>query len=167
MQTLRTPARVDLRVDDHPLPVAELVRLLGRHELLVGEPDVDAAVPLWGGTAREVGGLLHALGYDGGPVDELLAAWARGENLEHRVLPGAVDVALLDELRARAAGPGGVRPRRDGRRRSVRGRPVDARSTPLAPRARRSGRRPAALGSPPCPRPTTTPVSRSPPSAPP
>jgi uncharacterized Ntn-hydrolase superfamily protein len=101
---LRTAARVDLRVDDHPAPVEELARLLGKHELLVGEPDRASAVPLRGSTAAEVAALLRALGHDA-PVASALARWARGENLGHRVLPDAVDRALLDELRAQAAAP--------------------------------------------------------------
>ncbi|GAA2726739.1 DUF1028 domain-containing protein [Cellulomonas aerilata] len=115
---LRTPARVDLRVDDHPAPVAELTRLLGRHETLVGEPDPDSALPLRGETAAEVEALLAALPAvlvpdrgpsrgptrDPDPLPDRLAAWARTENLEHRVLPEAVDRRLLDELRGQVRG---------------------------------------------------------------
>lgn len=102
---LRTPARVDLRVDDHPAPVAELGRLLALHELLTGEPDAAAAVPLAPSTAAEVDALLAALGHDAGPLRDRLAAWAARENLEHRVLPQGVDPALLTELRRQAARP--------------------------------------------------------------
>jgi uncharacterized Ntn-hydrolase superfamily protein len=107
---LRTPDRVDLRVDDHPAPVQELARLLGRHETLVGEPDVDSALPLRGATAAEVEALLAALprdpSADPGSLSARLAAWADAENLAHRVLPDAVDRRLLDELRGQARGVG-------------------------------------------------------------
>lgn len=105
---LRTPARVDLRVDDHPAPVGELRRLLARHALLVAEADPDSAVPLVEETATQVGALLAAVGESTGPLDERLARWAGRENLEHLVLPGAVDRALLAELGAQAAVPGGA-----------------------------------------------------------
>jgi uncharacterized Ntn-hydrolase superfamily protein len=105
VQRLRTPARVDLRVDDHPAPIAELARLLGRHELLVGDPDIEAALPLTGATAAQVAALLRALGRDDVPVADGLADWARAENLEHRILPDAVDHRLLDELHVQAAAP--------------------------------------------------------------
>lgn len=98
MIRLRTTGRVDLRVDDHTAPVAELQRLLGRHELLVGEADASKAVPLLGRTAREVDEALEAGGYRAGSLTARLAAWAHAENLEHRLLDGAIDVPVLGEL---------------------------------------------------------------------
>lgn len=118
---LRTADRVDLRVDDHPDPVRELHRLLDAHLLLVGEPDPAAALPLAGPTAAEVEAGLRAAGGGAtsdpvllgtarsscapgaGDLEVRLAAWALARNLEHRLAPGAVDPALLAELRRAAA----------------------------------------------------------------
>lgn len=112
---LRTPARVDLRVDDHPDPLAELRRLFTRHELMVGEADPATALPLTGAVAGQVERALGRLGRTSGPLAARLEDWAFDENLEHRMLPDAVDRVLLDELRAAAARvprvrrpPGGV-----------------------------------------------------------
>ena len=119
---LRSADRVDLRVDDHPDPVAELRRLLDAHLLLVAEPDPRTALPLTGDTAAEVRAALDALA-DGSASDPVLvaaarellgragalelrlAAWAVGRNLEHRLVGGAVDRGLLAELR-RVSAPG-------------------------------------------------------------
>ncbi|MEU4645552.1 DUF1028 domain-containing protein [Micromonospora sp. NPDC023814] len=92
---------VDLRVDDHPDPVAELGRLLALHTLLFGRPDPATLLDLTGAVATEVGGLLAALGL---PVDldrpeEALFAWAGMENLEERLVPGRIDPVVLDHLR--------------------------------------------------------------------
>jgi len=72
---------VDLRVDDHPDPVAELVRLLDIHTLLFGRPDPTTLLDLAGDLAAEVGGLLATAGHPvAGPgragLDEALMSWA-------------------------------------------------------------------------------------------
>ena len=45
---------VDLRVDDHQRPVAELRRLLDLHRLYFGRPDPATLLPLEGELADEV-----------------------------------------------------------------------------------------------------------------
>jgi uncharacterized Ntn-hydrolase superfamily protein len=92
---------VDLRVDDHPEPVAELERIYRMHDLLFGQTpdeewlDVDAAL------AAELGERLAALGY-AGELGDALAAWAGTENLEERVRGAErIDPVVLAELRAR------------------------------------------------------------------
>jgi uncharacterized Ntn-hydrolase superfamily protein len=106
MLRLRTPDRVDLRVDDHPDPVAELRRLLERHHVLVGEPDPGSAIPLVDAALDEVEQRLRAVLPPGtaveGTVADLLRVWARRENLQHRLLEGLIDVAVLEELRRRS-----------------------------------------------------------------
>jgi uncharacterized Ntn-hydrolase superfamily protein len=93
---------VDLRVDDHPDPVAELARLLGIHTLLFGRSDPEDLLDLDGALAEEVAALLAAAGFrpGGGGLDPALAAWAGVENLEERLVPGRIDPVVLAHLRA-------------------------------------------------------------------
>ncbi len=85
---------VDLRVDDHPLPLQELRRLHGLHELLFGKTrewiEIDDAL------RAELAERLGRLGY------RRLADWAGVENLEER-LDGEdrIDPVVLAELRRR------------------------------------------------------------------
>ncbi|MDX6268692.1 MAG: hypothetical protein QOD70_3432 [Frankiales bacterium] len=82
---------VDLRVDDHPDPVLELQRLLDLHTLYFGRPE--ETLPLEGELAAEVAAKLQALGY--ADLDD----WAGVENYEERMVPGAIDVLVLQKLR--------------------------------------------------------------------
>ncbi|MFE1319454.1 DUF1028 domain-containing protein [Kitasatospora phosalacinea] len=91
----------DLRVDDHPDPVAELRRLLAVHEVLHGVSDPAELLPLEGELATEVRELLGSLGYDS------LDRWAGVENLEGRLAEGRIDPLVLDHLRT-ASRPDGV-----------------------------------------------------------
>ncbi len=92
---------IDLRVDDHEQPIAELRRIYALQDLLFGKTprgewlDVDATL------AGELSSRLATLGYDG-PLEQALAAWAGTENLEER-LDGVdqIDPIVLRELRAR------------------------------------------------------------------
>lgn len=89
---------VDLRVDDHPAPVPELLRLLDLHDLYFGKPDPDTGLPLEGEVADEVRRHLDTLGQPD------LETWMGVENFEERQLPGAIDPLVLDKLREAAAG---------------------------------------------------------------
>ena len=82
---------VDLRVDDHPDPVPELLRLLDLHELYFGTPE--QVLPLEGELAREVADRLARLGHAS------LEDWAGVENFEERMVPGSIDVLVLEQLR--------------------------------------------------------------------
>jgi uncharacterized Ntn-hydrolase superfamily protein len=88
---------VDLRVDDHPDPVAELSRLMEMHTLYFEKPDPATLIPLVDEIEAEVRGRL---GDPTGPLDEPLAEWAGIENLEERIVPGAIDPLVLAHLRA-------------------------------------------------------------------
>jgi uncharacterized Ntn-hydrolase superfamily protein len=92
---------VDLRVDDHPDPVAELGRLLEMHSLYFERPDPATLIPLTGVIAEEVRELLDRAGHKQTDLDEALADWAGIENLEERLVAGAVDPLVLDQLRGR------------------------------------------------------------------
>jgi uncharacterized Ntn-hydrolase superfamily protein len=90
---------VDLRVDDHERPIAELRRVFGLHRELFGvtppEDWVDVDEPL----AAELEFRLAKLGFDG-DLGRAFAGWAGKENLEERV-DGIerVDPVVLEALR--------------------------------------------------------------------
>lgn len=82
---------VDLRVDDHPEPVAELARLIRIHDLLMPRPEDLAFVPIHAALAQVIRGALTERGYecgDGRSYDDALRnalfAWIGTENLEAR-----------------------------------------------------------------------------------
>lgn len=89
---------VDLRVDDHPRPCVELARLLELHALYFGQPAEEDKLPLDDDLRRETHELAQRLGH--ADLDE----WVGTENFENRVWPDAIDRAVLDILRAQAAG---------------------------------------------------------------
>lgn len=85
---------IDLRVDDHELPIEELRRLHGLHDAIFGTTPRSAWLPLEGELGDEVHERLARLGY------ERLADWAGVENLEERVDgDDAIDPVVLKELR--------------------------------------------------------------------
>jgi uncharacterized Ntn-hydrolase superfamily protein len=92
---------VDLRVDDHAEPVAELSRLYGLHTLLFGKTSQDDWVRVDDALRTELAERLALLGYDG-DLEHAFASWAGTENLEERV-DGIerIDPVVLEELRAR------------------------------------------------------------------
>lgn len=92
---------VDLRVDDHPDPVVELGRLLDIHALLFGTPE--STLPLEGEVAERLRRALATLGYDDGDLEQALHRAAGIENLEERLVPGAIDPVVLDYLEGLAA----------------------------------------------------------------
>ncbi|MBV1852517.1 DUF1028 domain-containing protein [Catellatospora tritici] len=90
---------VDLRVDDHPDPCAELARLLDVHSLLFDRPDPATLLDLDGDLATEVRALLADRGHAHSDLDTALASWAGVENLEERLVPGRIDPLVLTHLR--------------------------------------------------------------------
>ena len=93
---------VDLRVDDHADPVVELGRLLRIHDLLFGKPT--ETWPVEGEVADRLRRALDALGYVDPDLMDALEHAAGVENLEERLVPGAVDPVVLAYLEERAAG---------------------------------------------------------------
>lgn len=90
---------VDLRVDDHPTPVAELARIYHLHTLLFGK--TEEWIPVDDVLRQELTERLAQLGYDG-DLAQAFATWAGTENLEERVHGvERVDAVVLAELRAR------------------------------------------------------------------
>ena len=92
---------VDLRVDDHPDPVVELGRLLRMHDLVFGKPT--ETWPVEGAVADRLRRALDALGYTDPDLMDALEHAAGVENLEERLVPGAVDPVVLAYLEERAA----------------------------------------------------------------
>jgi uncharacterized Ntn-hydrolase superfamily protein len=99
---------VDLRVDDHPDPCAELARLLDLHALYFDRPDPTSLLPLRDDLAEEVRALLTRAGHPPADakvpdLDLALSDWAGIENLEERLVPGQIDPLVLARLRAAVA----------------------------------------------------------------
>jgi uncharacterized Ntn-hydrolase superfamily protein len=102
----RSDRHIDLRVDDHAAPIAELGRLLALHRRYFEKPRDDQLLELAGPLAAEVAGLLARRG--GAPPDPAdraalwssLEGWAGLENLEERLVrPGWIDPTTLELLR--------------------------------------------------------------------
>jgi uncharacterized Ntn-hydrolase superfamily protein len=92
---------VDLRVDDHAQPVAELARLYELHSLLFGRTPDAQWVTVDDTLRAELSERLRVLGYDG-ELDRAFGNWAGTENLEERVNGvERIDPVVLSELRAR------------------------------------------------------------------
>ena len=99
---------IDLRVDDHPEPIAELRRLVMLHRVYFNLDDADLE-PLDDGMLAVVADHLHAIGElpaGGASRDEVLAAlerWAGRENLEQRMrTDNQIDSVVLQMLAASA-----------------------------------------------------------------
>ena len=96
---------VDLRVDDHPEPIRELVRIRDLHTLYFGETGPDDVVAVDGEVKREVAASLGRLGYlEEGADDEALldalSAFIRTENFEEREQErGYLDRAVLEFIK--------------------------------------------------------------------
>jgi uncharacterized Ntn-hydrolase superfamily protein len=75
---------VDLRVDDHPDPVAELTRLWELHKLVFPRKEDLEFVVLDDELRAELTERLHALGHEG-DLHAALFSWAGVENMEERL----------------------------------------------------------------------------------
>jgi uncharacterized Ntn-hydrolase superfamily protein len=93
---------VELRVEDHERPLAELRRLYRLHQAIFGETPRDQWLPVDEDLARELRERLARLGYQG-ELEDAFDRWAGTENLEERV-DGieAIDPVVLEELRRRS-----------------------------------------------------------------
>jgi uncharacterized Ntn-hydrolase superfamily protein len=97
---------VDLRVDDHPEPIRELVRIRDLHTLYFGETRPEDVVAVVGDVRREVADVLRRCGYVHGLdiEDDLLfdalSAYIRTENFEEREQRrGYLDRAVLEYMK--------------------------------------------------------------------
>ncbi len=90
---------VDLRVDDHERPLAELRRLYRIHQALFGRTPAEEWLDVDAKLADELRERLAGLGYDGELADAM-RRWSGNENLEERV-DGIerIDPVVLEALR--------------------------------------------------------------------
>jgi uncharacterized Ntn-hydrolase superfamily protein len=90
---------VDLRVDDHELPLTELRRIYGLHQAIFGKTPQNKWLDVDDDLATELRERLAKLGHEG-KLGDAFFAWAGSENLEDRV-DGVkrVDPVVLEELR--------------------------------------------------------------------
>ena len=90
---------VDLRVDDHELPIVELRRLYALHNELFGVTPPEDWIAVDETLAAELRDRLAELGYKG-ELDKALNDWAGTENLEERVEGvDRIDPVVLAALR--------------------------------------------------------------------
>jgi uncharacterized Ntn-hydrolase superfamily protein len=94
---------VDLRVDDHPTPVAELRRLYDLQQLYFGSTPAEEWLEVDEQLGSELRARLGTLGHATGDLAADLGTWAGIENLEERV-DGVkrLDPVVLTELRKRS-----------------------------------------------------------------
>src|SRR5919198_637691 len=98
-----TDTLVDLRVDDHERPIAELRRIFSLHRELFGVTPSEDWLDVDDALARELRDRLTKLGYSGG-LEASFADWAGAANLEERI-DGItrIDPIVLQALRKESA----------------------------------------------------------------
>ena len=98
---------LDLRVDDHPEPIKELIRLRELHTLYFGETRPENIVPVDGDVKQDVAASLRRLGYleenaDDEVLLDALSAFIRTENFEEREQErGYLDRAVLEFMKGK------------------------------------------------------------------
>ena len=100
---------VDLRVDDHAEPIAELGRILGLHRLYLTKSAPNELIPIDEKIARELQGMLKKTGHYQGEISGVYDEATRKalwdlygiENLEERWHDAKIDCIALDFLRKR------------------------------------------------------------------
>jgi uncharacterized Ntn-hydrolase superfamily protein len=98
---------LDLRVDDHPEPIRELIRIRELHTLYFGETQPEDVVAVEGEVRRDVEMSLRRSGYleegtDDQAVLDALSAFIRTENFEEREQErGYLDRAVLQYMKGK------------------------------------------------------------------
>jgi len=94
---------IDLRVDDHERPIAELRRLFSLHQELFGATPPEDWVEVDDALAAELHERLGKLGHEG-DLEKAFADWAGAANLEERI-DGVtrIDPIVLEALRKASA----------------------------------------------------------------
>jgi uncharacterized Ntn-hydrolase superfamily protein len=99
---------LDLRVDDHPDPIRELIRIRDLHTLYFGETRDEDVMAVDGDVRREVADALRRSGYVGereiedAALLDALSSYIRTENFEEREQErGYIDRAVLEYMKVR------------------------------------------------------------------
>jgi uncharacterized Ntn-hydrolase superfamily protein len=97
---------VDLRVDDHELPIVELRRIYSLHDELFGTTPAEDWLEVDDALGAELRDRLTALGYDG-ELAPAFNSWAGSANLEERI-DGLrrIDPVVLEALRRQSHAQG-------------------------------------------------------------
>jgi uncharacterized Ntn-hydrolase superfamily protein len=103
---------IDLRVDDHPTPIAELARILELHKLYLFKSTSEELIEVNEEIARDLQTILQKAGHYQGEITgiydeatkEALRALYGIENLEERWHGELIDVVALEFLRQRFGG---------------------------------------------------------------
>lgn len=97
---------IDLRVDEHPDPINELIRIYKLHQLYFAGPEPEDVLTIEGELRVEIVAHLNRLGFlqEDHPADEQffdgLTSFIRVENFERRELErGKIDRAILEYMR--------------------------------------------------------------------
>jgi uncharacterized Ntn-hydrolase superfamily protein len=97
---------VDLRVDEHPDPIRELIRIRDLHTLYFGETRAEDVVAVDGDVREQVADALRRAGYVQGPdagedaLLDALSAYIRTENFEEREQErGYLDRRVLEYMK--------------------------------------------------------------------
>src|SRR3954467_10916847 len=94
---------IDLRVDDHERPIAELRRLFSLHEEIFGATPAEDWIEVDSELRTELGERLARLGHSG-DLQQAFGDWAGAANLEERVDGvSRVDPIVLEALRKASA----------------------------------------------------------------
>ncbi len=99
---------MDLRVDDHPEPIRELIRIRDLHTLYFGETGAEDVVAVDGDVRGQIAEALRRGGYvEGEDIEDedlfdALSAYIRTENFEEREQRrGYLDRAVIEYMKGK------------------------------------------------------------------
>ncbi|WP_409251999.1 DUF1028 domain-containing protein [Bacillus sp. SCS-153A] len=92
---------IDLRVDDHPDPIKELIRIFNLHQLYFAASNPDRVVPVDGFVHEELKAELERHGYMkvDKTVSQALRDYLHTENFEMREHEGSIDLDVLEFMK--------------------------------------------------------------------
>ncbi|RIW39047.1 DUF1028 domain-containing protein [Bacillus salacetis] len=92
---------IDLRVDDHPDPIKELIRIFNLHQLYFAASNPDRIVPVDGSVKEELEAELERHGYmkEDKTVHQGLRDYLHTENFEMREHEGSIDLDVLEFMK--------------------------------------------------------------------
>jgi uncharacterized Ntn-hydrolase superfamily protein len=96
---------IDLRVDDHPEPIKELIRIFGLQQLYFAPPKKERIAAIEGHVKEELVACLRRHGYldlyvDEDSIHKALTRYIHTENFESRELErGKIDLDVLDYMK--------------------------------------------------------------------